>query len=95
MENGNGNVEKLVDLRKIAAIVRKNWLVLARDKVRLAPLFIFPFIMVILFGFTAGTTPKHIPAALVDYDNTQLSREVQTELYANDLFSVERQVGSQ
>jgi len=94
-DNGNGAVERLIDARKISAILWKNWLVISRDKIRLVPLFIFPFIMVILFGYTAGTAPKHVPAAIVDYDNTPLSRSVQMQLYSNELFSIKLQVGSQ
>jgi len=95
LNNGNGGAERLIDLRKIRAIVWKNWLVISGDKIRLVPLFIFPFIMVILFGYTAGTTPRHVPAAIVDYDNTALSRNVQMQLYSNELFSIKLQVGSQ
>lgn len=93
--NGNGTVERLIDLRKVAAVVWKNWLVISRDRIRLLPLFVFPFVMVILFGYTAGTAPRHIPAAIVDYDNSPLSLEVQQQLYSNELFSIRTQVGSQ
>jgi ABC-2 type transport system permease protein len=92
--SGNG-VERLLDLRKIRAIVWKNWLIISRDKLRLIPLFIFPFIMVILFGTTAGVSPKHISAAIVDYDNTPVSQSIQSLLYSNELFSIKTQVGSQ
>src|SRR5271157_3963137 len=92
--NGNG-VERLLDLRKIRAIVWKNWLIISRDKLRLVPLLIFPFIMVILFGTTAGVSPKHISAAIVDYDNTPVSQSIQSLLYSNELFSIKTQVGSQ
>jgi ABC transporter DrrB family efflux protein len=93
--NGNGAKERLIDLRKVFAIALKNWKVLSRDKIRLIPMFIFPFIMVALFGMTAGTTPKHITAGIVDYDNTAVSRQVADELGANQLFSIGRHVGSQ
>jgi len=70
----NNSVEKLLDFRKIYAIVKKNWMVLSSDPLRLRVLFIFPLVMILLFGFTAGKTPKHIPAAIADYDKSEYSR---------------------
>ncbi|PIN82691.1 hypothetical protein COV61_05275, partial [Candidatus Micrarchaeota archaeon CG11_big_fil_rev_8_21_14_0_20_47_5] len=93
--NGNGSVEKMLDLNKIGAIVKKNWMVLKRDKLRLVMLLLFPLVMITIFGYTSGEAPKHIPAALVDYDNSPASLEVASQLYANELFSIKRQLGSQ
>ncbi len=93
--NHNGEVEKLVDFTKVLAIVKKNWLVMREDKLRLVMLMVFPLIMILLFGYTSGASPKHIAAAIVDYDNSQYSQQLATSLYANQLFSIKRQLGSQ
>ncbi len=95
MANNHNGIEKPFDLQKIIAIVKKNWMVLKGDKLRLVPLFMFPLLMVTIFGFTAGATPKHISAAMVDYDNSELSRLVQSKLYSTDLFSIQKVVSSQ
>ncbi len=92
---GNGDVEKVFDLKKILAIIRKNWMVLRADRTRLVFMFFFPLVMILLFGYTSGETPKHIPAAIVDYDNSLTSHSVITELNGNQLFSITRIVGTQ
>jgi ABC-type multidrug transport system permease subunit len=91
----NGAVERFVDGRKILAIVKKNWLVLKGDKVRLAPLLLFPIIMIVLFGYAAGNTPKHLPTAIVDYDQTGFSRTVADQISGIDVFAVKYSVGTQ
>ena len=93
--NGNHSVETVLDLKKIYAIVKKNWMVISSDPLRLRSLLIFPLIMILLYGYTAGKSPEHIPAAIADYDNSHYSQLVQSQLYADQLFSITRQVGSQ
>ena len=87
--------ERILDVRKILAIIGKNWLVLRSDRARLMLMFFFPLVMILLFGYTAGKTPKHISAAIVDYDNSESSHIVISDLYGNDLFSIGRMVGTQ
>jgi ABC transporter DrrB family efflux protein len=92
---GDGDVERVFDLKKILAIIRKNWMVLRADRTRLVMMFFFPLVMILLFGYTSGQTPKHIPAAIVDYDNSLTSHTVISELNGNQLFSITRMVGTQ
>ena len=91
----NGEVERLFDLRKIFAIIRKNWMVLRADRTRLIMMFFFPLVMILLFGYTSGETPKHNLAAIADYDNTLTSHMVINELDSNQLFSITKIVGTQ
>jgi ABC transporter DrrB family efflux protein len=87
--------ERFFDPGKIYAIIRKNWMVLSRDTLRLRMLILFPLVMIIIFGYTAGRVPTNVPGAIVDYDNSQTSRSIQAELYANNLFSIKHLYGSQ
>lgn len=91
----NGAVERLVDMRKVWAIVLKNWMVLKGDKVRLVPLVLFPIIMIAVFGFSAGSAPKHLPAAVVDYDHSAMSQEIADSLSAVETFTMKYSVGTQ
>lgn len=91
----NGNVEKLVDFDKMMAIVRKNWMVLRSDRARLIPMMMFPIVMIVIFGYTAGAVPKHVQAGIVDNDNSQMSQLVLNALYSNQLFNIETHVSSQ
>ncbi len=89
------STERLVDLRKIQAIVWKNWLVLKGDKVRLIPLMMFPLIMLVIFGYSTGNVPKNLPAAVVDYDHSSYSQSLLQELSALQTFSFSYHVSSQ
>lgn len=91
----NGAVERMVDLPKIWAIVKKNWLVLKGDQVRLVPLILFPIIMIVIFGYASGNVPKHIDTAVADYDHTYLSRQVLDEVSAAETFRLKYVVGTQ
>src|SRR3990167_3767487 len=91
----NGAVERTIDLKKMWAIVRKNWMVMKGDKIRLVPLFMFPLIMIVIFGYTSGNMPKHISAGVVDYDNSDFSHEVYRQLSGMELFSLKYVVGTQ
>ena len=91
----NGAVERVIDTRKMIAIVKKNWLVLKGDNIRLLPLIIFPILMISLFGFASGNIPRHLPTAIADYDQTTFSREVADQLSGVDIFAVKYYVGTQ
>ncbi len=95
--NGDSDcaVERLIDFRKMWAIVLKNWMVLKGDKVRLVPLVLFPIIMIAVFGFSAGNTPKHLSAAIVDYDHTPMSQEIADSLSSVEIFAMKYSVGTQ
>lgn len=89
------SVERVVDLRKIWAIVWKNWLVLKGDKARLIPLMMFPLIMLVIFGYSSGNTPKNLQAAIVDYDHSSFSESLARQLGALQTFSIQYHVSNQ
>ena len=91
----NGAVERAVDFRKMWAIAKKNWMVMRGDPVRLVPLFMFPIFMIIVFGYASGNIPKHIPAAIVDYDNSPFTHMLKDKIGAMELFTVKYMVGTQ
>ena len=88
-------VEKMIDARKLGAIVWKNWLVIKADPTRLVMLFMFPIVMIVIFGYAMGNMPKHLPAAIVDYDQTPFSHSVSDQISAIDVFSIKYMVGTQ
>jgi len=87
--------EKIVDFRKIGAIIQKNFVVMTRDKVRLIPLLIFPIVMILVLGFTTGNSPKHISTAIVVYDDSVLSQEIQQEIANSQTFSIKHVVSTE
>ncbi len=91
----NKSIEQVLDFAKLYAIVKKNWMVLKGDNVRLFPLLFMPLVMIIIFGYTAGNLPKHLPTAIADYDQTSFSNSISNEISALDYFSVKYHVGTQ
>jgi ABC-type multidrug transport system permease subunit len=90
-----GEKEKVLDFKKISAIVQKNFIVMTRDRVRLLPLILFPVLMILIFGYTSGNIPKHISTAVVPYDNSFMSQAIQQEIANNQVFSVRYVVGTE
>jgi len=80
--------EKFIDFKKVGAIIEKNFIVMTRDKIRLLPLLMFPIVMILVLGFTSGNTPKHIPAAMVIYDHSAISNNIQQQIYDSQTFAV-------
>jgi ABC-type multidrug transport system permease subunit len=87
--------EKLVDFRKILAIMEKNFIVLKRDKVRWIFLLAFPILMIVIFGYVSGNMPKHISTALINYDNSPLSLAVQQEISNSQTFAIRHIVSTE
>ncbi len=87
--------ERMVDFEKIGAIMRKNWMVMRSDRTRLTLLLFFPIIMISLFGFSTGVTPKHLAIAIADYDQSPLSTQLSQQLQGVQALSVKYYVGTE
>ncbi len=56
------------------AIVRKEFLQLKRDRVTFAMIVGIPIIQMALFGYAINTDPKHLDTAIINADNTDITR---------------------
>lgn len=61
-------------LRRIIAILSKELTQLRRDRLTFGMVVMIPLIQLLLFGFAIHTDIRNIPVALVDQNNTALSR---------------------
>ncbi|MBV1931510.1 MAG: ABC transporter permease [Porticoccaceae bacterium] len=61
-------------LSRIQAIFSKELTQLKRDKMTFGMVIMIPLIQLMLFGFAINTNVRHIPAGIVDYSQTGLSR---------------------
>jgi len=89
------NREKLLDFKKMRAIIWKNWLVMKGDRMRLISMLIFPVLMISIFGFATTGSPRGLPAALVDEDHSPASMALSQALRAVNAISIRYEVGSQ
>ena len=95
MASINPKGEKLFDFKKILAIIKKNTIVLSRDKARIIPLLAMPILMILILGFITGNAPKHIPTAIVTYDESPLAQGIIQTISGSQYFSVIKIVGSE
>lgn len=65
---------KFLSFPRLWAIMFKELLQMKRDPTTMGMLVGIPLIQVILFGFAINNDPKTLPTALIDRDNTSLSR---------------------
>ena len=63
-------------LRRIIAVMYKEWLHIARDRIALLMLIFFPVFVLFLFGFAINLDINHIRLAVFDRDQSQLSRRL-------------------
>lgn len=56
------------------SIVRKEFLQLRRDRVTFAMIVGIPIIQMALFGYAINTDPKHLDTAVINADNTNITR---------------------
>jgi ABC-2 type transport system permease protein len=62
------------------AIAIKEFVQMRRDRLTFAMIVGIPLAQVLLFGFAINTDPKHLPAAIVDYDRTDITRSIASAL---------------
>lgn len=64
-----------MNLYRIQAVISKEWREIVRDRLFLTLAFVVPAMLMLLFGYGLSLDVEDIPFAIVDYDNTQLSRD--------------------
>jgi ABC-2 type transport system permease protein len=66
----------------------KEFIQVLRDKRTRFVLFVPPIVQMLIFGYAATLEIKHVPIAVVDYDNTQVSRDFICRFAASRYFRV-------
>jgi ABC-2 type transport system permease protein len=78
----------MVETKKIMWMIKKDLLVLWRHKPRLISLFLFPIIMIVLFGYGMGGTINNIPVVVVDQSQGPLTDSTLSAIKGNTLYDV-------
>ena len=74
--------------RTVAALIRKEFYQVIRDRVMLRVIFIMPIVQLFILGYAITTDVKEIDMAVYDFDNSEQSREYIRSLSAGDYFTV-------
>jgi ABC-2 type transport system permease protein len=78
----------MVETKKIMWMLKKDLLVLWRHKPRLISLFIFPIIMITLFGYGMGGTLNNIPVVVVEQSNGPITDATLMAIKGTNLYDV-------
>lgn len=78
----------MISARRIAAVLRKELLQLRRDRMTFAMVIMIPLIQLLLFGYAINTNLRHVPVAVVDQSQTELSRMLTQMVQATQVVTV-------
>ena len=73
---------------RLQAIVRKEFYHLIRDYRSLYLAFAIPLLLIVLFGYALSLDVEHIKTVVVDYDRSELSRDLTSRLNASRYFDI-------
>ena len=80
--------------KRIAALAKKELLHIVKDPRTLLIVFLLPLIQLVLFGYSFEMEVDEIALAVIDHDNTTMSRELIELFKGSDLFMVAPYEGS-
>jgi len=73
---------------RFAAIIRKEFIQMRRDRLTFAMMFGIPIIQLILFGYAINSDPKNLPVALLASDNSVFTRRFVHALEESGYFRI-------
>ena len=79
---------KSASLLRIAGLIRKEFILIIRDRGTIAMLIILPIMLLIIFGFAINLDPKHLPTAIISYDHSPLTRAFISNLQTSRYFKI-------
>ncbi len=83
-----------MDLIRLLAVARKEWIQLRRDRRSMVLAFVLPIFLLLFFGHAISWDIEDIPLAVLDQDGSAASREVIDALTAGGYFRVAEHLSS-
>ncbi|MDP2183324.1 MAG: ABC transporter permease [Actinomycetota bacterium] len=74
--------------RRIRLLMWKELLQLRRDRMLLPLIFIMPVLQLIMFGYVVGSDVRNIPTAIVDQDQSAVSRDLSSAFENTGYFTI-------
>lgn len=81
-------------LRRLLAVMRKEFTQLRRDRATFGMMIMIPIMQLILFGFAINTDPKNLPTAVLLHDRGAMARSVISSLEHTSYFKIDHEVQS-
>src|SRR6476646_3857662 len=79
-------------LRRIGAMIVKEFVQLRRDRITFATMIAIPLMQLVLFGYAINTTPRDMPTAVLLQESSDVGRSILAALRNTSYFKVTRQV---
>ena len=77
-----------MSLRRIVAIMRKEFTQIMRDPRSLAIIFVLPIVLLFIYGYAVNLDVRHVPLWVYDRDGTQDSQDLLKAFQATDYFDI-------
>lgn len=77
-----------MSLRRILAIMRKEFIQIARDVRSLLIIFAIPLILLFIYGYAVNLDVKHVPLCVYDRDGSQDSQDLLKAFQATEYFRI-------
>ena len=77
-----------MSLRRIYAIMRKEFIQISRDVRSLLIIFAIPLILLFIYGYAVNLDVKHIPLCIYDRDGSQDSQDLLKAFQATEYFNI-------
>jgi ABC-2 type transport system permease protein len=78
--------------RRTRAMLIKEFIQLARDRVSFAMIIMVPLMQLVLFGYAINTTPRHLPTAVLLQETSDVGRSILAALRNTRYFEVTHRV---
>lgn len=75
-----------LNINRLLAVMTKEFVQMLRDKTTLGMIIGIPLMQLMLFGFAINTNPHNLPTAIVNSDNTLVSRRILTSMENSTYF---------
>ena len=79
-----------MSLRRILAVMRKEFIQIARDVRSLLIIFAIPLILLFIYGYAVNLDVKHVPLCVYDRDGSQDSQDLLKAFQASEYFRIVR-----
>jgi len=76
----------MMNLHTVLTISKKEWLEIWRDRIYFTMAFVFPLVMILVLGFGLSFEVEKMPFAVVDYDNSDQSRDYSYKFISSRYF---------
>ncbi|MGB6948204.1 MAG: ABC transporter permease [Methyloceanibacter sp.] len=90
--NGAGRRRDPGFLRRMWAMIVKEFVQMRRDRMTFATMLIVPIMQLVLFGYAINTDPKQLPTVVLTRDSGPLTRAVLASLKHTDYFEFKQEV---